>query len=136
MLTYLSGHPEWRDRAKAEVEALIASNCASTSPLSSLSIHLSSIPLATWESDTPILDSIIRETLRVAQPHTAMRRNLGPELYIEGKVVPTGAYIVYPFSDVHLDPELYPDPWRFDPGRETAKSAYGYVGWGGGQSNG
>ncbi len=55
---------------------------------------------------------------------------------IEGKVVPTGAYIVYPFSDVHLDPELYPDPWKFDPGRETAKSAYGYVGWGGGQSNG
>lgn len=82
-----------------------------------------------------MLDALIRETTRVAQPHTAMRRNLGPELYIDGKIIPTGAYVIYPFSDVHLDPELYPDPWKFDPGRKEATHVpFGYVGWGGGQS--
>lgn len=109
------------------------------------------VPLDAWENNTPVLDAIIRETLRVAQPHAAMRRNMGGEIIIEGKVVPTGAYVLYPFSDVHLDPELCmsisydpklgwtscadPDPWRFDPGRTCeTKAAYSYIGWGAGTS--
>lgn len=64
-----------------------------------------------------------------------MRRNLGPEFYIDKKRIPTGAYVVYPFSDVHLNPEYYPDPWKFDPGRpEVKNTSYSYVGWGGGGS--
>ena len=81
----------------------------------------------------PILDSIIRETTRVAQPHAAMRRNLGPELCINNKTIPTGAYVIYPFSDVHLNPEIYADPWKFDPSRkEPTHVPFSYVGWGGG----
>lgn len=108
------------------------------SPLSSckVSSRLSSIPLEAWESEVPILDAIIRETTRLAQPHAAMRRNVGPELYINNKLIPTDAYVVYPFSDVHLDPEIYPDPWRFDPGRKEASHAsFAYLGWGGGKKH-
>ena len=97
-----------------------------------LSAQLATVPLEAWESSTPILDSVIRETLRVAQPHTAMRRNIGPEAYIDGKRVPSGAYVMYPFSDVHLDESIYPNPWKFDPSREHTKVPFGYVGWGGG----
>ena len=62
-----------------------------------------------------------------------MRRNLGPELYINNKIIPTGAYVIYPFSDVHLDPEIYPDPWKFDPSRKEATHVpFSFVGWGGG----
>ncbi len=61
-----------------------------------------------------------------------MRRNLGPDTYINGKLIPSGAYVVYPFSDIHLDAGLYPDPWKFDPAREETQVPYGYVGWGGG----
>lgn len=83
-----------------------------------------------------MLDAIIRETLRVAQPHTAMRRNLGPDVFINDKLIPSGSYVVYPFSDVHLDPEIYPEPWRFDPSRkEVSKVDLAYVGWGVGQSS-
>lgn len=57
----------------------------------------------------PVVDSVVRETLRVAQPHMAMRRNIGPATYINGKLNPTGTYVVYPFSDVHLNAEIYPD---------------------------
>ncbi|KAK7047353.1 hypothetical protein VNI00_006584 [Paramarasmius palmivorus] len=137
MLTFLGGHPEWRAKAKAEVESLLDSAFLPAAKDSAgLSSRLSSLSLETWESQTPVLDSIIKETLRVAQPHTAMRRNLGPELYIDGKVIPRDAYVVYPFSDVHLDPDLYPNPWMFDPGRPApeSKSAYSYVGWGGGKT--
>ena len=125
----------------AEVESLLAYDPAfpilgsSTYPtsLSSLSARLSTIPLETWENETPILDSIIRETMRIAQPHTAMRRNLGPELYINKKTIPTGAYVIYPFSDVHLNPEIYADPWKFDPSRkEPSHVPFSYLGWGGG----
>ncbi|KAJ7240448.1 cytochrome P450 [Mycena rebaudengoi] len=134
IITFLGGHSDWRQKAKAEVESLIAmhSDPASQPALSS---RLASIPLEIWESQTPVLDAIIRETLRVAQPHTAMRRNLGPEVYINDKLIPSGAYIVYPFSDVHLDPGLYPEPWRFDPSRkEPPKTDLAYVGWGVGKT--
>jgi sterol 14-demethylase len=108
----------------------------------SISQTLKRIPLEAWEHSTPIMDALIKETLRVAQPHTAMRRNVGPEFYIDGKLVPTGTYVVYPFSDVHLDEEIYEDAWKFDPGRwlngdETEMKGekgvpFGYIGWGAG----
>jgi cytochrome P450 len=81
------------------------------------------------------MDMLIRETLRIAQPHTAMRRNMGPETYIDGKVIPTGTLVVFPFSNVHLNPALYPDPWRFDPTRPHHKADFAYLGWGGGTSS-
>lgn len=135
-MTFLGGHPEWRRNAAAEVESLLASSDLSSPSdhSQSLSSRLAAIPLEVWESETPVLDAIIKETTRVAQPHTAMRRNLGPDVYINGKIIPTGSYVIYPFSDVHLDPELYPDPWRFNPGRNEPKEVpFAYVGWGGGQ---
>ncbi|KAJ7268560.1 cytochrome P450 [Mycena rebaudengoi] len=134
IITFLGGHSDWRQKAKAEIECLIAIHADPVSQ-SALSSQLASIPLEIWESQTPALDAIIRETLRMAQPHTAMRRNLGPEVYIDGKLIPSGAYVVYPFSDVHLDPELYPEPWRFDPSRkEPPNTDLAYVGWGVGKT--
>ncbi|KAG2008396.1 cytochrome P450 [Coprinopsis cinerea AmutBmut pab1-1] len=135
LLTFLGGHPEWRSKAAAEVETLLASVGSPSPSTQPLSTRLASIPLDVWETETPVLDAIIKETLRVAQPHTAMRRNLGPDCYIDNKRVPTGSYVIYPFSDVHLDPEIYPDPWKFDPGRKDADHVpFGYVGWGGGKT--
>ncbi|KAJ7754512.1 cytochrome P450 [Mycena metata] len=133
IVTFLGGHGDWRQKAKTEVESLLTEYSNSTA--ASLSARLADIPLEIWESQTPVLDAIIRETLRVAQPHTAMRRNLGPEVYINDKLIPSGAYVVYPFSDVHLDPEIYAEPWRFDPSRkEASKVDLPYVGWGVGKT--
>ena len=98
------------------------------------------MPISAWESHTPILDGFIRETLRLAQPHIAMRRNMGPDIYIGDRVVPAGAFLLYPFSDVHLNPTIYEDPYVFDPSREERKDKdregegnYEYVGWGAGE---
>ncbi|EKM76776.1 hypothetical protein AGABI1DRAFT_44512 [Agaricus bisporus var. burnettii JB137-S8] len=143
LVTFLASHPEWASKARIEVEELIASHTDSRVSGGAISQTLKCIPLEVWERSTPVLDALIKETLRVAQPHTAMRRNVGPEFYIDGKRIPSGAYVVYPFSDVHLDEDIYEDAWKFDPGRwlngdETETKGekgvpFGYVGWGGGK---
>ncbi|KAI0366812.1 cytochrome P450 [Pilatotrama ljubarskyi] len=171
LITFLSGHPQWKDKAAEEVRRLVAehsepsststsspppppppppssqtpsTSTSASSPLSSLSSTLSAIPLSAWETQTPVLDALIRETLRVAEPHVAMRQYLPPAgssgkaqpLYIAGKVVPPGAYVMYPFSDVHLSAEVYRNPWRWDPGRTemNLKAPYAYVGMGAGST--
>lgn len=133
LITFLGNNLEWKDKAIREIEGLVSTYRPEAAASVSLPSLLASIPLEAWEAETPVLDALIHETLRIAQPHTAMRRNLGPDTVIDSKTIPSGAYVVYPFSDVHLNPELYPDPWKFDPSRKEAKSPFGYVGWGGGE---
>ncbi|KAH9855336.1 cytochrome P450 [Lenzites betulinus] len=169
LITFLSGHPHWREKAAEEVRRLIAEHaahaCTTAEPpreahaprhtcdaspgLSSLSATLAAIPLSAWETETPTLDALIRETLRVAEPHVAMRQYLpssGPldekgvpqlqPLSLGGKTVPPGAFVMYPFSDVHLSPEVYKNPWLWDPGRSemSLKAPYTYVGMGAGDT--
>ncbi|KAI0760176.1 cytochrome P450 [Fomes fomentarius] len=171
LITFLSGHSHWKEKAAEEVRRLTppsstdadtdshrrertdsSSAAAAAPPLSSLSASLASVPLDAWENHTPTLDALIRETLRVAEPHVAMRQYLPPPLlnasqhqhpdekaggntlYLGGKAVPPGAFVMYPFSDVHLSSEIYKDPWRWDPARAemNLKAPYAYVGMGAG----
>lgn len=106
LVTFLGASSEWKMKARAEVEGLLHTYSSVNVTPTSISAELSTIPLEAWEAQTPVLDAIIRETLRLGQPHAAMRRNLGKEVYIEGRAIPTGTYVIYPFSDVHLNPEL------------------------------
>jgi len=133
LVTYLGCHPNWRNEARAEVKKLIASYSPETvSERNTSSTALSSIPLSAWENETPVLDMLIREAIRLSQAYVAFRRNVGPAMYIDGKVIPTGALVAHPAANVHLDPALYPDPWKFDPARPQPKGNLTYLGWGGG----
>jgi len=138
LVTFIGAHPEWKDKIRRELDSLLLSACCSPigerAPLASLSASLARIPLESWESDTPVLDMVIHETLRLAQPHTAMRRNLGPDVCIDGKTIPSGAYVLYPFSDVHLNADLYPNPWQFDPSRPQKQKQFSWIGFGGGKN--
>ncbi|KAI0346145.1 cytochrome P450 [Trametopsis cervina] len=133
MSIFIGGHAKWREESKREVRTLLAEH-TSSDDRAGIAERLATVPLEAWENNTPILDKIIKEVLRIAQPHTAMRRNIGPETYVNGTRIPSGAYVVYPFSDVHLNPELYPDPWAFDPDRPESKKPFTYLGWGGGKT--
>ncbi|KAG6335446.1 hypothetical protein ID866_3645 [Astraeus odoratus] len=133
LVTFLGNDSQWKDKAIVEIERLLATYPPQHNT-DSLSAHLACVPLEAWERETPVLDALIHETLRIAQPHTAMRRNLGPDTVIDSKTIPSGAYVVYPFSDVHLNADIYPDPWKFDPSREEVKTPFGYLGWGGGKT--
>lgn len=143
LLTFLSHERSWYAAIRKEIQTLISTYPPTTpSPFSGQSIlqALSAIPLTAWESETPQLDLCIRETLRRAQPHTAVRKNLGPDLSFGDYTVPSGGFVVYPFSDSLLNPAFYPDPFRWDPARSVVQrhhddddAAAAFIGWGAGK---
>jgi Cytochrome P450 len=100
--------------------------------------RLASIHVSAWEGEMPVLELIIRETLRVSKAGLSMRRNLSEDLTFSGGVVKPGDFVAYPVSDVHFNPEIYSrpyefDPTRFTPGREEDKKAtFSYLSWGAG----
>ncbi|KAJ6060317.1 hypothetical protein N7444_002171 [Penicillium canescens] len=129
LIMYLSSDPHWSVAVQKEIETLISTHAASI-PGQTQTETLSSIPLRAWETETPILDLCIRETLRIAQPYTAIRKNVGPEITIGPYTIPSGASVVYPFSDTSINPNDYPNPMRWDPSREFQGE---FIGWGAGK---
>ncbi|MGW6795227.1 cytochrome P450 [Streptomyces chartreusis] len=60
---------------------------------------------------------LIQETLRLhSVSWIQMRRTIAP-VKLGDKHLPTGAEILFSATTMHRDPDLYPDPLRFDPNR-------------------
>ncbi|KAF8069216.1 cytochrome P450 [Lyophyllum atratum] len=138
-LLYLGMNAEWKKKVAAEVQTLIANhtNTLSTEPLHK---RLSSIPMQAWEDEMPAMDAVIRETLRlIAGSGIFLRRNLIKDFDVDGVKIKKGDFLAYVAADVHLNPEVYPDPLAFDPGRydegraEDKKVSFGFLGWGAGR---
>ena len=54
------------------------------------------------------------------------------------QVVKRGDFLVYSLADVHLNPEYYPEPYKYDPGRwlrpdPVPNAIYPSLGWGAGR---
>jgi cytochrome P450 len=137
-LVYLSFHDEWKAKAKAEVDALLNKHTTNSSN-EPLHQRLASIHISAWEDEMPVLDLIIRETLRLNLCGLSLRRNLsGDSMTFSRGLVKTGDFVIYSLADVHLNPEIYSrpnefDPARFAPGREEDnKGTFSYLGWGAG----
>lgn len=86
-------------------------------------------------SRLPLLDAVVNESMRVLPPivHLLFRqpaepRSLGPY------TVPPGAKVVLSPLVTHRDPEVFPDPLRFDPARWSASppGPYAYMPFGAG----
>ncbi|KIM88310.1 hypothetical protein PILCRDRAFT_253602 [Piloderma croceum F 1598] len=137
-LLYLSANKEWKGKAMAEVKSLLA---AHTTMTSSEPMHqrLSRIPFSAWEDEMPVVESIIRETLRLVKNDTALRRNLADNLQVSGKTIDKGAFMAYNMADVHLNELFYSEPLKFDPDRFTApreedkRGNIAFLGWGAGR---
>lgn len=134
LIIFLASQPEWAAAVREEIQTLINSYNSATPPRSRQALiqALSVIPLAAWESQLPCLDLCIRETLRTAQPLTAVRKNVGPDFSIGAYTIPTGSFVAYPVADTSFNPAFYPDPTRWDPARGLNKEAP-FLGWGGGR---
>ena len=100
--------------------------------------RLSSIHVSAWEEEMPVLDIIIRETLRISFNGLSLHRNLLEDLTISGGLVKPMDFVAYSLADVHLNSEIYSRPYEFDPARftpgreEDKKGMYSYLGWGAG----
>ncbi|XP_078043581.1 cytochrome P450 6k1 isoform X2 [Augochlora pura] len=83
-------------------------------------------------SDMRFLDKVVSETLRKYPPVTFLNRICTKEVLLEttGVTVPLGTPIVIPVYGIHKDPNIYPEPEKFDPERfseENVKSRHSYA---------
>ena len=137
MLIDLAIHPEWREKCKKEIQDLLSGHVDDSSPVT-LSEKLGAIPLSAWENELTTLEACIRESHRLSGTGTALRRNLGDDTRIDEQVVRRGDFVVYSLGDVHLNPEYYPEPDMYDPGRwlrpdPPPNAVYTFLGWGAGR---
>ena len=67
----------------------------------------------------PVLDAIISETLRIYSPLFRLDRVANEDYYDDesGLRIPKGLSISIPIYAVHMDPEFYPEPEKFNPQR-------------------
>lgn len=63
------------------------------------------------------LDRVLKESMRIYPPVPFISRQLSEDLTIEDFTFPKGGLVNVHIFDVHRDPEIFPDPERFDPDR-------------------
>ena len=70
-------------------------------------------------SEMTYLDRVISETLRLYPPGVRLERQSSKEYTLPGTnlTLPRGTIVQMPVFALHRDPELFPDPLRFDPDR-------------------
>ena len=137
VMCYLATSPEWLAKAREEVRATAAKYA--TNPNAPLRYQLDDVPLEAWESEFPVVDMCLRDSIRLNLLGTAFRKNITGRDIPTGngdEVIPPNACVTYAIGDVHQDPNIYPDPSRWDPGRylperaEDKKVPYAFLGWG------
>ncbi|MFN7951102.1 MAG: cytochrome P450 [bacterium] len=68
----------------------------------------------------PVLEAVIRETLRSSPVITLAKRRLATDLDLGDRTLPAGTDVAACLYLAHRDPRRWPDPTRFDPGRFLA----------------
>ena len=138
MLIDLAVHPEWRAKCKKEIQDLLSRHLDSS--LSSATLHekLAAVPVSAWEDELPILEACARESQRIVTSGVTLRRNIREEMKIGEQVVKRGDFLAYSLAEVHLNPEYYPEPYKYDPGRwlrpdPVPDAVYPFLGWGAGR---
>ncbi|XP_060037394.1 leukotriene-B4 omega-hydroxylase 3 [Erinaceus europaeus] len=109
----LAQHPEYQERCRQEVQALLRGR---------------ETPDLQWEdlSQLPFLSMCIRESLRLHPPVTAISRCCTQDVTLpDGRVIPKGNICVISIFGLHHNPSVWPDPevynpFRFDP-QDTQK---------------
>jgi len=140
MLLHLATNDIWRAKAITEIQHLL-NTYTHTHAHSSEPIHqrLSTIPITAWEDEMPVIDLIMRETLRLVMNGSALRRNLVDDLQVDGKCINKGVFVAYNLGDVHLDGGIYKEPFMFDPERfcvpreEDKNGELLFLAWGAGR---
>lgn len=138
ILLYLAQDKKWHDRVLEEVESAADRYCFDASlPLVD---RLMQVPAEAWESEFPMIDLVLRESIRLQLPGAAFRKNISGRpipLNKEGtEVIPPDAYAAFAVVNIHRNPEIYTDPETFDPERffpdraEDKNKQFGYIGWG------
>ena len=124
----LATHPDVMARAREEVDRVLGTEAPEPAPT-----------LAQAKS-LVYLDQVIKETLRLYPPIHLGSRIAASDIQHPDGVIPAGTRVLYSIYLAHRDPQVWPDPDRFDPDRFTPDQArlhspYQYLPFGGGPRN-
>ncbi|KAK4758588.1 hypothetical protein SAY87_019889 [Trapa incisa] len=89
----------------------------------------------TWEDTRkmPLTWRVIQETLRIASILSFTFREAIEDVEYEGYLIPKGWKVMPLFRNIHHNPDIFPDPTRFDPSRfEHAPEPNTFLGFGNG----
>lgn len=137
VLCYLATSPEWLAKARDEVRSTAAKYAKD--PTAPLRYQLDDVPLEAWEAEFPIVDLCLKDSIRLNLLGSVFRKNTSGKAIPTGngnEVIPPEAFVTYAIADTHLNPEIYPNPEKWDPARylpgraEDKKQTYGFIGWG------
>ncbi|KAI1328546.1 cytochrome P450 6A1 [Xylariaceae sp. FL0255] len=136
---FLTQNPEWMARIRGEIEEAVARH--RTDPAQSRADVLGTLTVEEWESEFPMIDLALRETIRFCLPGTSFRKNMsGRDIPIgnSGEVVPNGAFAAYlvqdsMFGDWFSDAATWNPARFFEENAEDRKVPHAYTGWGSGR---
>lgn len=139
-LWHLANSPQYYKLALEEVTAVCAAHNGGNLPLPLAQQLADFVPLEAWESEFPVLEASLKESIRLHGLAAAFRKNSIQDETIphSGELVPKGVVLAYHAADVHLDESIYANPLIWDPDRfrirrEDTKVELGFIGFGGGR---
>lgn len=79
-----------------------------------------------------LLDRVVKESLRLYPPGSFISRALEDDLMFDNMIFQKGTLVHIHIFDIHRDPEVYPDPEKFDPDRflpenTVNRHSYAYI---------
>ncbi|KAG8873277.1 hypothetical protein FRB98_009102 [Tulasnella sp. 332] len=137
--------PDWMAKVRAEIAQLGAKYATNDDREASLAKQLLSVPLKAWETELPLMDLCVKETIRLHfQLPMMLRRNIsGEDIEIPGdkEVIPKDAIIFFYPPAIMEDATVYSNPGVWDPSRflvtrSEDKNKFGphtFIGWGSGR---
>ena len=121
-LAYLLAiHPEIQDKVHTEIDDVVGKNDPTYEMMNKLSY----------------LEMCINETLRLYPTAFRTDRKCKKDTVIDGKHIQKDMLILISIISIHMDPEIYPEPERFDPERFTQEAKgkrdqFSFIPFGGG----
>ncbi|MFF1409994.1 cytochrome P450 [Streptomyces sp. NPDC058289] len=120
-LHLLARHPEFQDRARAEIAAVLGDRTPGAADLDRL----------------PYLTQVLKEAMRLYPAAPVLGRRSVAAAEVDGHTIPAGADVIVAPWVTHRHPDYWPDPERFDPDRftpeaEAARPRYAWLPFGGG----
>lgn len=137
VLCFLALDPHWMREVRAEVDRAVAKH--QTGPEQNPIDVLGKLSIDDWEHDFPLTNLCLHESIRVVTVGASFRKNIsGEDIKIgrTGQVIPKGAFATVHVDQTHMNPDIYTNPTKFDPGRflpgreEDKKAPFAYHGWG------
>lgn len=126
LLDVMATRPDWQDKVYAEIKTVAATHTTNKDPNATLVEKLNSLPLKAWESSFPTIQLCYTEVIRIFASFPMGRRNVSKHpvtIPDTNEVVPPGSYVLMNSTEVHFNPDIYPNPEKYDPSRWTEDRA-------------